>query len=165
MVQTIEDCINIISKCKVFFSVDLHPLTYHTPSHSFLHTIRTAEPDRNSNTSILTEHGECDVCSLCVPARIIGFPPRPARARAAVVTAISRHRDGPAGTADLLTLTPTGEGDGGHGRVAPSDGTGDVSGGPLVQRFPAIARDHRGGGGGGGLTTEGTGYVCTSSSE
>ena len=65
-----------------------------------------------------------------------------------MVTAISRHRDGPAGTADLLTLTPTGEGDGGHGRVAPSDGTGDVSGGPLVQRFPAIARDHRGGGGG-----------------
>ena len=100
------------------------------------------------STSILTEHGECDVSSLCVPARIIGFPPRPARARAAMVTAISRHRDGPAGTADLLTLTPTGEGDGGHGRVAPSDGTGDVSGGPLVQRFPAIARDHRGRGGG-----------------
>ena len=55
-----------------------------------------------SNTKILTEHGECDVNSLCVPARIIGFPPRPARARAAMVTAISRHRDGPAGTADLL---------------------------------------------------------------
>ena len=103
---------------------------------------------RHSNTSILTEHGECDVSSLCVPARIISFPPRPARARAAMVTAISRHRDGPAGTADLLTLTPTGEGDGCHGRVAPSDGTGEVSGGPLVHRFPAVARDHRGGGGG-----------------
>ena len=114
----------------------------------FCSFIQFAQLDRNSSTSILTEHGKCDVSSLCVPARIIGFPPRPARARAAMVTAISRHHDGPAGTADLLTLTPTGEGDGGHGRVAPSDGTGDVSGGPLVQRFPAIARDHRGGGGG-----------------
>ena len=123
----------------------------------------TAQLDRYSDTSILTEHGECDVSSLCVPARVIGFPPRPARAPAAMVTAISRHRDGPAGTADLLTLIPTGEGDGGHGRVAPSDGTGDVSGGPLVQRFPAIARDHREGGG--GSDTEGTGYICTWSSE
>ena len=139
---------NDISKCKVFFSVDLHSLWYHTPSLSFLHTMCTAQLDRYSSTSILTEHSECDVSSLCVPARIIGFPPRSARARAAVVTAISRHRDGPAGIADLLTLTPTGEGDGGHGRVAPSDGAGDVSGGPLVQRFSAIARDHRGGGGG-----------------
>ena len=139
---------NDISKCKVFFSVDLHSLWYLTPSLSLFRTMCTAQLDRYSSTSILTEHSECDVSSLCVPARIIGFPPRPARARAAMVTAISRHRDGPAGTAELLTLTPTGEGDGGHGRVAPSDGTGDVSGGPLVQRFPAIARDHRGGGGG-----------------
>ena len=136
---------NDIRKCKVFFSVDLHSLRYHTPSLSFLHTICTAQLDRYSSTSILTEHGECGVSSLCVPARIIGFPPRPARARAAMVTAISRHRDGPAGTANLLTLTPTGEGDGSHGRVAPSDGTGDVSGGPPVQRFLAIVRDHRGG--------------------
>ena len=148
MVLTIEDCKNIVNKLKVVLSIDLHSSMYHTLSLSLLRTMCTARLDRNSSTSILTEHGECDVSSLCVPARIIGFPPRPARARAAMVTAISRHRDGPAGTADLLTLTPTGEGDGGHGRVAPSDGTGDVSGGPLVQRFPAIARDHRGGGGG-----------------
>ena len=148
----------------MMLSIVLHSSIYYKPSLSLLCTMCTAQLHRYSNTSILTEHGECDVSSSCVPARIIGFPPRPARARAAMVTAISRHRDGPAGTADLLTLTPTGEGDAGHGRVAPSDGAGDVSGGPLVQRFPAIARDHRGGGGG-GLTTEGTGYVCTWSSE
>ena len=146
MVLTIEDCKNIVSKLKVVLTVDLHSSMYYTPALSLLRTICTAQLHRYSDTSILTEHSECDVSSLCVPARIIGFPPRPARARAAMVTAISRHRDGPAGTADLLTLTPTGEGDGGHGRVAPSDGTGDVSGGPLVQRFPA--RDYRGEAGG-----------------
>ena len=61
-----------------------------------------------------------------------------------MVTAIGRHRDGSAGTANLLTLTPTAEGDRSHGRVASSDGTGDISGVSLVEWFPAVTRDHRG---------------------